>query len=305
MRIPKPAQTIICVGILITLAGSTLLARTYVEDAKFQQTYGPVEDRELAPSARLLEPLALNYRTFAADMVWIRALLYFGEKSAETNKPERLEDYARTIAQLDPRFYDVYKWFAATYLTTRWPITHQDLEKVTDFLMLGINQFPNDAELPYSAAMNYLGYSVDREPEVRLEEIRDALELLKLAAERPNTPPMTPSVSAYLLRLHRNYSAKIDDKDEEIPEAISRRALLETYSRLYLLESNPRMREKLLARLESLGGTDYIVRETRQLRRDFETARSRRLPYLPPGLWIATVAPRNAVTDGSANFSLE
>jgi len=127
----------------------------------------------------------LNFRTLSADIAWIRTLLLFGEnKRHGIINSKSVLAAGRQIADFDSKFRDIYVFFPAMAMSGRGQLTEEELLEITHFLQEGVDRFPLDAEIPFSAAMNFVGYSDGVDRERRLREVERAIDLLRISISR-------------------------------------------------------------------------------------------------------------------------
>ncbi|MFB6262580.1 MAG: hypothetical protein ABEL76_02975, partial [Bradymonadaceae bacterium] len=183
----RPFDSSIVRGTVVA-AVAVLLALNYLyaDLARLEQTarreVHAQSDGAPVPPTGLIRSSLLNFDTLAADLVWIRAVLYYGRKRAKRHEPEQLYDYATTVADLDPYFFPVYRWFSHSYLATRYPPSPDDLNRVNSFLERGMKHFPADYRLPRTAGLNYIGYPSDtRSTRQRIRELERAIDYLERA----------------------------------------------------------------------------------------------------------------------------
>ena len=278
------------VGLLLLLILSLLYAQLDLENNVLEQRPHTVAQEYDLPPSSVLKATSLNYRALAADLVWIRALIYFGETwGARRHHPKFLRDYATTVADLDPRFYPVYEWFAATYSNSKYPLTGKDLETINAFLERGMRQYPKDWQLPYSAALNYIGHSAKASRERKLREASRAIEYLKRAAMLEGAPDTIPATLAWFYnrreRLRQGKSA-LGPSSGTISEEESN-----LYARLYLLSDDPSRRRHLEQLLgASPTARKNVLEQVERYRNSFEKRYVDHYPYLSEPLWTAVYA---------------
>jgi hypothetical protein len=256
---------------------------------------GQARDGEayLLPPAMVLEGLSLNAKTFAADMVWVRALIYFGEQreSLTGSRFENLDEYAETVIQLDPTFYPIYNWITAAYMATRGEVTHEDILAMNTFLERGMAHFPTQYELPYRAGLNAIGYSNRHTAAQRVVELTEGIRYLERCMKIAGCPDNTAFVVSWMYSRRAQLKAEIAGakQDQGAELARERAFLLEVYPKLTDPALRARMRKQLLAMGVGEAQLDALEREqVGQVRLDYEA----RAPYLPLDLWALTVSPR-------------
>lgn len=60
------------------------------------------------PSGKFLKPISIEYQTVASDLVWLRAIQYYGQHLMIDNKYEWLEHIFDILTNLDKKFIGAY-----------------------------------------------------------------------------------------------------------------------------------------------------------------------------------------------------
>ena len=111
-----------------------------------------VEELMYFPSGKFLKPAVIEYQTAMADLVWLRAIQYYGEHLMTDHKYEWLDHIFDILAHLDSRFTGAYHFGA---LILAW-----DARQVNEALKLlyrGISYNPLDWQLVFDAGfINYM-----------------------------------------------------------------------------------------------------------------------------------------------------
>jgi hypothetical protein len=113
------------------------------------QTY---EDIYYLPPPEWLQVMSLGHRRALADLIWLRALIYFGDEFESGGAVKHVFNYGDSMLALDPDFRRVYRWVgvAAVYTPTGSPL--EFIERSIDVLRRGAERFPNDGELAWDVA---------------------------------------------------------------------------------------------------------------------------------------------------------
>jgi hypothetical protein len=265
------------------LARAQLQPASSAEERSRHETY-------LLPPAATLRASSLNYTSLASDMVWVRALVYFGEVRSERRgvEFEHLDEYADTVVALDPDFYPIYNWLTATYMATRAEVTHQDLLNMNAFLDRGIARFPTSYELLQRAGLNGIGYSSQHSDADRIVELTQSIGYLERCMKLSGCPDNTAFVISWM---YQRRAALLGAKDTSREQAAQqeRDFSLSVYPRLTDPALRARMRKQLLDMGVEVARLDALEREQVGIvRLDYEA----RAPYLPLDLWALTVSPR-------------
>jgi hypothetical protein len=165
-------------------------------------------------------PWVLNYKTLTADIAWLDTLIRHGELKRNGLSPQdTLLVIAKEIAATDPYFYPIYEWVPAAYMIPRHQLTEDELLNVAGLMDIGIQTFPRDSQLPFSAAMNFIGKSDLSDKSRRIRELSKAIAYLKVSADRPNAREDLPALISALSK--RVVELKGDNNRELIPLAVS------------------------------------------------------------------------------------
>ena len=113
------------------------------------QTY---EDIYYLPPPEWLQVMSLGHRRALADLIWLRALIYFGDEFESGGAVKHVFNYGDSMLALDPDFRRVYRWVgvAAVYTPTGSPL--EFIERSIDVLRRGAERFPNDGQLAWDVA---------------------------------------------------------------------------------------------------------------------------------------------------------
>src|SRR5262245_32515353 len=99
------------------------------------------------PRPSVLQRLSLGHHELTADLVFIRAIIYFGGEMAGRRDYTWLDNYLETIVALDPQFRTPYRWAGVATMYHGKKITPEDVRHSIHFLELGVKAFPDDWEL--------------------------------------------------------------------------------------------------------------------------------------------------------------
>lgn len=230
----------------------------------------------LLPRPAAARAIAAGYTEAAADLVWTKLLVYFGEQTSQRRDPKHMAAYADSIISLDPMFRNAYVWFgfAIPLSTNNW-VNPANVETGIRLLRAGVQRFPDDAELHGA-----LGYNLFNElprwiddPDAIVRARVEGAEHLRRQAALGTGPAWLALSAATALQ-----EINLDD--------LAARHLEESAQTV----DDPILRERILARLSVLRSnvdTDAIRRATAALE---GTARER-LPCLPPSMFLLLCPP--------------
>ena len=134
-------------AILALAAASDGLRASAHERYRSAQRY---EDVYYLPPAEWLPVLSLGWDEAAADLLWMRALVYFGEEFQHSSGLRYVFDYGDAIVTLDPHFLAAYRWMGMAALYRPVEITTDDVERAVAFMQRGEALFPEDGELAWN-----------------------------------------------------------------------------------------------------------------------------------------------------------
>lgn len=238
------------------------------------------EDVYYLPPPGWLSPMSLGYREALADLVWMRALVYFGEETVARSPARHVFEYAEAMLALDPDFRAVYPWVGVAALYRQAQITPDDVRRTVEIMERGLARDPEDGRLAWEIGSTL---AFELPPLLTTDEERDAARLeaspyLMRAARLGAAPEwLALSNAATLTRLGRAESAIAHLAD------------------LYAITSDDRTRAEIAAAIEQIRGDTYAQGMVEAARHE-EEQRLRDLPYVAPDLYFL-LGPRADETD--------
>jgi hypothetical protein len=124
------------------------------------------------PSGQFVRQAAFEYRELAADLVWLRAIQYYGYHLMSDHKYEWLGHVFGILTTLDPRFVGAYHFGA---MTLAWDARKP--QEAIDFLVSGMQVNPLSWQLPFDAG--FISYMV-------LKDYERASALFNIASKMPD-----------------------------------------------------------------------------------------------------------------------
>jgi hypothetical protein len=232
------------------------------------------EDVYYLPPPEWLVLFSLGHRETAADLIWLRALIYFAEELRHRGNVHNLYNYTEAMLALDPHFKKVYQWVSSTALYRTGNIGADDALAAIRYLEQGVRLFPDDGELAWALGATYLYELPPLLPiEQRAEPRRRGLEHLQVATRLGAGPPWLVLSTATEL-------GRLGQREQQIAH------LQEVYDQV----SDPNVREQIERRLARLRDAAFseALRKTYE---DLEMARAAQFPYLDRELFLL-VGPR-------------
>lgn len=249
--------------LLAIMVASALGTRTARLDLRYSQAEmeraGGAESFFIPP-ALALEVASLGHTSFFADMLFMRASMYFIHHLFSDRVFEWLDTYMQTILALDADNPRLYEW-ASQSVKFGQLISNDVLERSNDYARAGIERFPDHWRFYFDIGFNYYMEWQHESEEERERMRKKALPWFSIASSLPGTG-LDPNFVAELF---------LQDNDVEM-------ALFYAYQRYW--ESSEREREALRARI-----TRFESEAAARRLSDTEAQWQDRYPYVPIGLF--------------------
>jgi hypothetical protein len=137
----------------------------------------------IVPNKAVAITAALGYEAFAADMLWLRTLEYFGDsRYAKAGFPAMVPLFER-ITEIDDRFCAVYRQ-AGLALTVN---EVKRVDVANDLLRRGMRACPNDPYIPFVLGFNLYFFQ---------RKYAEASVVLLEASTRPGSQPWVAELAA-------------------------------------------------------------------------------------------------------------
>jgi hypothetical protein len=263
---------ILAAGVFLLLAATVVVQDRALE----QRSHFPAEEDLLfLPRSNALKALSLGHTELAADLVVIKALVYFGVQISAKGDFKWLENYLQTAVDLDPRWRAPYKWAGIATMYNGQKITNSSVMLSSHFLELGVKQFPGDWELAFMLGCNYL-FELHTDDRAQREAwTRQGAEWVRHAAIVGGAPPWVPLLAATILRKEGQEEAAVRHLEE-----------------VYLTTQDDKTKEEVRNRLMALKSKLDLGKAERD-RAEFLKQWKDNLPYAPPDFFVI-VGPRRS-----------
>jgi hypothetical protein len=266
MSMPNARRGLAAAGVCFLLAGAVVAQNAAVA----MRAHLPAGDDTLyLPRASSLRAMALGHTELAADLVFIRAVIYVGTELQQKGDARWLENYLATITDLDPSWKTPYRWAGVVTMYNGRPITNREVQLSSHFLELGVRHFPDDWEMPFMLGCNYLFELKPDDPVKKAEARRIGGEWIRHAALVGGAPPWVPLLAATVMRQ--------EGEDE---------AAVRHLEQVYVSTQDEHTRDEIRNRLMGLHARIDLQREARE-RKALEWAWRHTLPYAPIDLYVA------------------
>ncbi|HET8936444.1 MAG TPA: hypothetical protein VFN67_23530 [Polyangiales bacterium] len=231
------------------------------------QTY---EDVYYLPPSDSLVVGSLGHREALADLLWMKALVYYGDELIHRGGVKHLFNYGDAILALDPDFVRVYRWIASSAIYRTGDVKVEDIQTAIRYLEVAARRFPEDGELAWDLGANYT-YELApqlKDPADRAAARRKGLDYLEAAAMRRAGPPwLVLQTSGELNALGRSEQAIHHLEDA------------------YAIASDPYIKNQIELRLGQLRSQTY-AEGLRRTAEELEAARQRDFPYVDATLYL-------------------
>ena len=173
-RLPAPLQIAVVARRLAVAAALVVLAvvvaqsGTVLDRAAATATRG--DEPVYLPRAEYLRPMSLGWQNVLADILWFRAISYFGEHYRSDHTYPWLAQMCDLITDLDPRAEHVYR-FAGFVL----PWEANQVDAGIRLLEKGTRQFPDSWSLEYF--LGFQAYFFKNDYALALQHLRRAMQL--------------------------------------------------------------------------------------------------------------------------------
>ena len=270
-----PRGSKVLVWLVLIAMGASIwgLRRRAMNHFLATQTY---EDIYYLPPPQWLTVMSLGYRRALADLIWMRALVYFGDEFQHRGGVQHVFKYGDSLLTLDPDFRRVYGWVgvAGVYTPHEAPIGY--IDRSVKVLRRGAQRFPNDGSLAWDTGATIAYELLPRldKDDPRRESLRqEATEYMQSAARLGAGPEWLVLSNATQLR-------KLGETEREL------RHLEEMYS----IVRDPDVKAQIEIRLAQLRDEAH-AEAFRHANLEFEERRREEFPYVPPALYFFLAEP--------------
>ncbi|PRQ09938.1 hypothetical protein [Enhygromyxa salina] len=253
--------------LLPVFLAAMLGTHTAVKDRR--DAFPPDQDLLYLPPAQHLGPMSLGYREALGDLIWIRTVIFAGDRVGATNYRWIME-YLEAIYSLSPQFRRPYAWGGVAFIYTGDNIDRAMVDRAIALYERGLAHFPEDHELLFAAGM-LLTRDVQSVPGYTADEQAAAMDkgagLIRKAAAF-GAPPLVRELAATLVS---------EGGADQLAIAFLESQLLQA--------EDPDHRRLLKQKLEAAIGEAGLA-SIERLREEFEAEHQAERPYVPPDLYV-------------------
>lgn len=238
-----------------------------------------VERHALVPSPTVARILSMGYTELAADLSWVRMLVYYGDGLVHNTGMPDTEALVRLVNTLDPRFRYAYLWGAYSVLYREQAPTQAEFRSSIDVLRRAVKVFPDDWEFHWLLGMRLF---LDLKPvdPVEAEKAKEeGVAHIEQAMHSPKAPSDLPFLAASLRTRLGQKEHALRDLREMILKTEDRKARAELENRYAFLASQAASQE--LAEAADA----------------FNAAWKATCPYAPAALFVLVGSPPSPAID--------
>jgi len=274
----KRPKTPLWLGLLFfsLLHGGGLFAKSVAWDER--NAWPTVAQATVLPRAAKVMGVLLG-NELAADLMWIRSLIYAGSSIEETGAYDQLDQYIEAILDLDPKFRRVYKWACYEIMYRNETSTQEEAALSVKYIERAVKEFPDSYELFWIGGLRYFLDLHPDDPKKKRQYRERGMELIELAMHKKDAPARIATLAASM-------RTQLGQRDRAISNL--KQVLLNT--------EDETDRGKLARRLAHLAGQDVADAILAEVRR-FEVAHTRALPMTPTSMYILLGDPPSATID--------
>ena len=264
------------VGVILLLAivsGVWSLRGRAMQHYLAMQTY---EDIYYLPPPEWLQVMSLGHRQALADLIWLRALIYFGDEFIHKGAVKHVFNYGESMLALDPDFRRVYRWVGVAGVYTPLGSSTEVMERSIDVLRRGVERFPDDGDLAWDAGATITYELLPHLPkdDPDREQLKaEGNEHMMAAARLGAGPDWLVITNATALR-------KLGQRDRE----------LHHLEEMYAVVRDPKVKGQIEIRLSQLRNRAY-TEAFRSANEEFERRRMNDFPYMPSTLYFFVADP--------------
>jgi hypothetical protein len=234
----------------------------------------PIEERLFVPNPRTARFISAGYNELAADVVWARTLVYYGEGMSQTGFTMKdVEPLVALVNTLDPWFRRPYAWGAYATTFREKEATQEEFRASVDILERGAKMFPEDWELAWMLGLRYYSDLKTDDPteQKQLQEI--GVSYIEKAMRLPGAPGDLPNLAASL-------RSKLGQHE---------RALRELREMILVMEPG-KARDALIDRYQAMS-SESQAQAIRAAGESFDAEWKRELPFAPAALYVLVGRP--------------
>ena len=182
----------------VTLALLGFMAAATHRRALALRTADVPSPHTFVPSPALGRALTVGENELAADLVWIRSLIYYGDGITRNTGLPDVDRLVALINHLDPWFRRPYLWGAHAVTYRKQKPTQEEFESSIEVLRRGVAIFPRDWELSWLLGLRLAFDLKPKDPALSRAAREEGAGFLEKAMRVPGAPSDLPLLAASL-----------------------------------------------------------------------------------------------------------
>jgi len=260
-------------GLLVVASLTHRQARTLRDEA------AEIDRHVLIPSPEAARVMSLGFTEMAADIAWVRMLIYYGDGLIhETGMPDT-EALVRLVNTLDPHFRKAYMWGAYAMTMRKGTATDEEYLSSIDVLKRALRVYPTDWEFNWILGIRLFMEVKGGTEEEEAKRKEEGVMYIERAMHNPKAPPDLPLLAASL-------RTQLGHKEQALRDL--REMILNT--------DDEKARAKLQERYNALA-SETAGNELAAAARDFDQAWQAHLPYARRSLYVLVGEPPSLKLD--------
>jgi tetratricopeptide (TPR) repeat protein len=150
-------KNILLISTLLVLFSATTATTRWISVNRAAADPSRIQEVLLLPPGRILRQIDLGYHSLMADLLFIKANVYYGERMYGDQETPWLPGFIKSLIEIDPDFKTSYLWGAlvTTYYKRQIDDVPLELvERANKILEAGMRRFPEDYRFPMRIAFN-------------------------------------------------------------------------------------------------------------------------------------------------------
>lgn len=258
--------------VALAIAGLCWLGARALDAAALEEraAWPDAEEHIWVPPPEATPLLSMGYRQLWADVLWARALVYYGASRKTGTDYPYITRFMDNVLALDPKFRRVYRWasYAVLYQSEDEEAKQEEYRLSARYLERGMKEFPNRYELFWIAGVRYYLDMKSDDPEEERRYRERGAELIEEAMHKPDAPPNVATLAASLRSELGQHERALHDLRQVI-----------------LTTDDEEAREKLITRYNQLAGAGF-PEEAMHAYEDFRRRWTEALPFAPPNMYV-------------------
>jgi len=197
MPFVRRRSTILGMAALLACAAFLAFASvTHRAALDVRDQFETIDRHVMVPSPSAARILSMGYTELAADVAWVRLLVYYGDGLVHNTGMPDTEGLVRLINVLDPTFRKAYIWGAYATTFRNQFATQDEYEASVEILRRAVAQFPSDWEFSWVLGLRLFLDVKTGTPEELHRRKEEGAMYIERAMHQPKAPGDLPLLAA-------------------------------------------------------------------------------------------------------------